>query len=193
MYDAVCLASGGLDSTVCLFLLREQGLEALPVFVNYGQRNERKEWNALVSSCGANKFSDPVYFEFSSFGKIVRSGLTDASLRVLEDAFTPNRNLLFLTLGSAVAKTKGVQNVVVGLLSEPTTIFPDQTDVFLRTAETAISESLGSQIRIHCPLRDMTKKDVVLYARKHRISNYYSCHSGSDEPCGRCIACLEYN
>lgn len=39
MYDAVCLASGGLDSIVCLHLLRKQGIKALPVFINYGQRN----------------------------------------------------------------------------------------------------------------------------------------------------------
>jgi 7-cyano-7-deazaguanine synthase len=173
-------------------MLRESGLDALPVYLNYGQRNHAREWGALEASCKANRFSNPVNFEFPSFGKIIKSGLTDPSLRVAEDAFTPNRNLLFIVLGAAVAKSRGIRSIVIGLLAEPTTIFPDQTDTFLRAAELALIESLGSQIQIHCPLRDMAKQDVVAFARRRGISNYYSCHSGSEIPCGHCIACLEY-
>lgn len=193
MYDAICLSSGGLDSTLCLHLLRERGLNALPVYVNYGQRNHRREWGALVAGCATNRFNDPVCFEFPSFGSIVKSGLTDENLRVKEDAFTPNRNLLFIVLGAAVAHLKGVKNIVVGLLAEPTTIFPDQTEKFLRAAECVLGESLGQDIFIHCPLREMTKQDVVSLAKARGIANFYFCHSGNEEPCGKCIACLEYN
>jgi len=192
MYDAVCLASGGLDSTLCLHLLREQGLQALPVYVNYGQINHSKEWKSLVASCSLNGFHKPIRFEFPSFGLVIRSGLTDRRLRVNEDAFTPTRNLLFLVLGGAVASSKGIKNIVVGLLAERTTIFPDQTDRFLRIAETAVTESIGTQVRIHCPLRDLTKQDVLKLGQAKGITRFYSCHSGTKEPCGKCIACLEY-
>jgi tRNA U34 2-thiouridine synthase MnmA/TrmU len=53
MYDAVCLTSGGLDSMVCLHLLRERGIEALPVFINYGQRNLTREFGALWPAPGS--------------------------------------------------------------------------------------------------------------------------------------------
>jgi 7-cyano-7-deazaguanine synthase len=192
MYDAICLASGGLDSVVCLQLLRESNLAALPVYVNYGHRGHEREWNALTTACKLNHFPSPVRFDFSSFGRIIKSGLTDRKLRVNEDAFTPTRNLLFLVLGAAVASSKGVRNIVIGLLAERTTIFPDQTDRFLRAAEAALSESLGSQIEIHCPLRDLTKKDVLTLASAKGLSNFYYCHSGTKVPCGKCIACLEY-
>ena len=192
MYDAVCLSSGGLDSTLCLHLLRDRGLNALPVYVNYGQRNHVREWGALNAACKFNRFPDPVCFEFSSFGTNIRSGLTDPTLRVNEDAFTPTRNLLFLVLGAAVAGSRGVSNIVVGLLAERTTIFPDQSDRFLRAAEVALTESLGVHIVVHCPLRDMTKRDVVELARSRGISDFYFCHSGTEIPCGKCIACLEY-
>lgn len=192
MYDAVCLASGGLDSTLCLHLLRDRGLNALPVYVNYGQRNHKREWGALEAACAFYKFPKPIHFEFPSFGSIIKSGLTDPTLRVNEDAFTPTRNLLFLVLGAAVASSKGIANIVVGLLAERTTIFPDQSDKFLRAAEEAFTESLGVQMHIHCPLRDMTKQDVVKLAGSKGISGFYSCHSGTETPCGKCIACLEY-
>jgi 7-cyano-7-deazaguanine synthase len=45
---------------------------------------------------------------------------------------------------------------------------------------------------VHCPLRDMTKRDVVELARSRGISDFYFCHSGTEIPCGKCIACLEY-
>jgi 7-cyano-7-deazaguanine synthase len=192
MYDAVCLSSGGLDSTVCLHLLRERGIAALPVYVNYGQINLEREWGALSAACSFHSFPQPVRFDFPSFGRNIRSGLTDASMRVNEDAFTPTRNLLFLVLGGAVASARGVRNIVVGLLSERAAIFPDQTDRFLKAAEIALAEALGAQIEIHCPLRDMTKQDVLAMARARGISDFYSCHSGTEVPCGKCIACLEY-
>jgi 7-cyano-7-deazaguanine synthase len=192
MYDAVCLSSGGLDSTVCLHLLRETGLEALPVYVNYGQRNHSREWASLAAACKANRFAKPVKFNLPSFGEVIRSGLTDRKLRVKEDAFTPTRNLLFLVLAGAVACSKGVNNIVVGLLSERTAIFPDQSERFLRATEAALSESLGVRITIYCPLRDLTKREVVRLARERGVSRFYSCHSGTKRPCGKCIACLEY-
>jgi 7-cyano-7-deazaguanine synthase len=192
MFDAICLASGGLDSTLCLHLLREQNLRALPAYVNYGQRNHDKEWRALSLACETGGFDMPVVFDIAGFGSIIKTGLTDASYRVNEDAFTPNRNLLFLTLASSLAFARGVQNVVIGFLSERTAIFPDQSDVFLRTAQFALSESLGINIYVHCPLREFTKADVVQLAQARGIQSFYSCHLGSDEPCGKCIACLEY-
>jgi 7-cyano-7-deazaguanine synthase len=193
MLDAICLASGGLDSTLCLHLLRERGMNALPVYVNYGQRNHAREWGALVATCTANGFPDPVRFEFPSFGAIIKSGLTDPTLKVNEDAFTPTRNLLFLVLGASVASSKGASNIVIGLLDERSTIFPDQSDQFLRAAELAISEALGVSMQVHSPLRDMTKRDVVDIARQKGISDYYFCHAGTKSPCGKCIACLEYS
>src|ERR1700684_2955304 len=192
MYDDVCLASGGLDSTLCLHLARERGLRALPLYVNYGQRNHKREWGSLSAACVANKFPKPIQFRFSSFGAVIKSGLTDPKLRVNEDAFTPTRNLLFLVLAGALASSKGIGNIIIGLLAERTTIFPDQSDRFLRATELVLTESLGTQVQIHCPLRDLTKRDVVKLARARGISEFYSCLSGTKRPCGKCIACLEY-
>jgi len=192
MYDAICLASGGLDSVVCLHLLRQQNINALPVFINYGQKNHDREFGSLVENARISGLHQPLIVDVSGFGRVVRTGLTDPKKRVLEDAFTPNRNLILLTLAASVAFGKGASSVVLGFLSEATAIFPDQTDRFLRAAEDAISESLGVSITIVCPLRDMTKSDVVRLSKALGIEQSYSCHDGGAEPCGKCIACLEY-
>jgi 7-cyano-7-deazaguanine synthase len=192
MYDVVCLASGGLDSSLCLHLLREHNLRVLPTFVNYGQRGYERELAALSSICKRDGFPAPIEFDVPGFGAVIRSGLTDSGMHVYDDAFTPNRNLFFLILGSALAYSKGVRNLVIGLLAERTTIFPDQTDKFIRASEIAITTSLGATVSVHCPLREFTKSDVVAFAKNRGIEGSYSCHAGEAEPCGRCIACLEY-
>src|SRR5713226_8639642 len=110
MYDAVCLASGGLDSLVCLHLLRRQNIRPLPVFVNYGQKNLDKELGSLIRNTQEQNFGRPVIVDVAGFGKTIRTGLSDPNKKVFEDAFTPNRNLLFLVLGASVAFSKGASS-----------------------------------------------------------------------------------
>src|ERR1700719_1283211 len=151
MPDAICLASGGLDSTLCLHLLKQEGLQVIPLFIDYGQLNSEREFGALKRNCTRHEFAPPIVCKIPGFGELIKSGLTDANKHIKEDAFTPNRNLLFLVMAASVAFSKGTQNLVMGLLSEKSAIFPDQTDEFLNIAQAAISSSLGITMRIHCP------------------------------------------
>ncbi len=191
MFDVVCLSSGGLDSTVCLKLFQRQGLKALPVFINYGQRNHDDEFASLLSNCQLHQFHPPEVFDFSSFGQNIETGLTSPQKHVVDDAFTPNRNLLFLTIAASVAYNRGCMTLALGFLIKDSAIFPDQTDTFLEATESLLSVSLGTKMRIVCPLRDFSKQDVVRVAAEIGIDRHYSCHVGG-KPCGSCIACLEY-
>ncbi len=192
MLSCVCLSSGGLDSLVCMSLLSKQGIEFLPVFVNYGQRNNTREFESLVHGCARVGVGAPLVIDVVGFGSAIRSGLTDDRLDVVADAFTPNRNLQFLLLAASVAYQRGLSKIVLGLLSEATAIFPDQTDEFLKFAQAAISCSLGVSMEVVAPLRNMHKAQVVQVAAGLGIASHYSCHAGGAEPCGKCIACLEY-
>lgn len=188
----VCLHSGGLDSAVCLALLAEQGVTSVPVFLNYGQRALTAEIESFERINRQFGLGRSYVFEFPDFGAHIRTGLTDASQDIVSNAFTPNRNLLFLLLAASVGYQHGISDVVIGLLSAETAIFPDQTDTFLQTAQNALSESLGFDIVVHTPLRAMTKKRVVDLANRLGVRQTYSCHVGGPEPCGECIACKEF-
>lgn len=191
MFDVVCLASGGLDSTVCLKLFQQKGLLALPVFINYGQRNLDDEFGSLAANCLEHQFHPPVVFDFASFGRNIQTGLTSSAKHVVDDAFTPNRNLMFLTIAAGLAYDRGCNTVGLGFLTADSVIFPDQTDRFLTAAEAVLSVSLGVTMKILCPLRDMSKQDVLRVADNIGVNRHYSCHVGG-VPCGQCIACLEY-
>lgn len=188
----VTLVSGGLDSTLVALLAREEGLEQYPLFIDYGQRAKKKELAACRAVLGRLGLPEPKVAELSGFGRLIRSGLTDPSLRVLEDAFTPGRNLLFLLLASTYAFQLGAEAVSIGLLHEDASLFPDQTNAFLRQAEGMVSASMGRSIRVIAPLAAFHKIDVVALAQEKGIVGTYSCHLGNDDACGACIACNEF-
>lgn len=192
MRDAICLASGGLDSTVCLQLMKNQGLEPLPLFINYGQLNYTKEFSALSRNCERIKVRKPIELDFRDFGAKLSTGLTDPSKHIVDDAFTPCRNLMFIVSAAAFGYKLGISKIVMGLLSESTAIFPDQSDQFIRVATEAISMSLGLQFEIVLPLRGLLKAEVVELGKQIGVTDFYSCHAGTDVPCGKCIACNEY-
>lgn len=173
-------------------LANEEGLRQLPLFVDYGQLGRQKE----LAACEANlkKYGLPVprVADLRGYGGLIRSGLTDITKNVFADAFTPCRNLLFLTVGAAYAFQAGFSTVGIGLLDENSSLFPDQTKSFLWDTEIVLSRSLGKPLKIVAPLMTLSKADVVRIAKAKGITATYSCHSGTETPCGVCVACREY-
>lgn len=188
----VSLVSGGLDSTLIGAMAKEEGIEHFPLFIDYGQRAARKEWETCKLVHGALGLPVPTRMDLSGFGHVIASGLTREELDVKNDAFTPGRNLMFLLMGSAYAYQQGASAVAIGLLAEQFSLFPDQKPQFVEQAETTISAAIGRQIKVLTPLIEFGKADVVRLAQAKGITGTYSCHTGNSEPCGRCIACLEF-
>lgn len=188
----VNLVSGGLDSTLVAVMAKEDQIEQFPLFIDYGQRAALREWETCVAVHRSFALPAPVRMDLSGFGRVIASGLTRENLPVREAAFTPGRNLMFLLMGSAYAYQVGASSVAVGLLAEQFSLFPDQRRDFIEQAERAICAAMGVNIKVLTPLMDFGKADVIQLAETRGISGTYSCHTGSMEPCGRCIACLEF-
>lgn len=185
----VALASGGLDSSVMMGLMKLEGIDVLPVHVDYGQRSEAQEWKACQAFCTTVGLKDPVRFELPALGQIP-SGLTNPRIDV-NYAFFPTRNLLLLTIGAAFAYSKNVDTVAIGLIGNA--VFPDQTESFRKQAESAIATSVARNLKVVAPLLLLDKGEVMRLARAAAlpIDLTYSCHVGNVEPCGVCAACRE--
>lgn len=188
----VTLVSGGLDSTLVAKLAQEEGLQIFPLFVDYGQRARDRELAACRVAMKNLGLPEPEIAGLGGFGKLIRSGLTDTSLHIIDDAFTPGRNMLFLLTAAAYAHQKNADAISIGLLHESTSLFPDQTSGFLAEAERMISLCMGRTIKVLAPLSVFTKPDVVALAAEKGISGTYSCHIGDEVPCGNCISCNEF-
>lgn len=185
------LVSGGLDSTLMALLTNEEGVSQIPVFIDYGQRASGREWAACLRVHSKLKLPEPTRVDLSGYGQTIPSGLTNRKMRLVEDAFLPGRNLLFLVTGAAVAFSRGANAVAIGLLNEKSHLFPDQTTKFLSEAEKTIKLGLGAEIRVMAPLKEFTKAVALRLSKEKGIKGTYSCHAGGVKPCGVCVSCLE--
>lgn len=188
----VTLVSGGLDSTVMALLAKEEGLEQFPLFIDFGQLGRERELQACRANFMKHGLPTPRVASLGGYGGLLSSGITDPNKHILDDAFLPCRNLMFLTVGAAYAFQCGVSTLGIGLLDEAYHLFPDQTREFLTNAEALLSQSLDKSVKLVAPLMSFSKADVVKIAKVKGITGTYSCHAGTEKPCGVCIACREY-
>ncbi len=189
----VSLVSGGIDSLTMSKIIVEQGEEILPIFIDYGQLAKDKEWAACQLVFKESGLSAPIRIDLSGYGKLMPTGITDPKKEIRDQAFLPGRNLLFLVVGSSYAHFKGARGVAIGLLTEKSHIFPDQTGRFVVNTNIAVNEALDDDITILTPLINFSKSQVIELAKHYKlpIEKTYSCHSGNDTYCGKCISCLE--
>lgn len=188
----VPLVSGGLDSTVVTALAKESGADIWPLFVDYGQRAAQRERATVHAAMKRLDLRAPKVADMRGYGALIPSGLTDAALDIVSDAFTPGRNALFLLLAGSYAMSIGADAIAIGLLDERYRLFPDQTKSFINGARDFIAGAMGREIDVLAPLMGLAKKDVVALARVRGIAGTYSCHVGDETPCGKCIACREF-
>lgn len=189
---AVVLASGGLDSTLLVRLATEEGYDVFPLFVNYGQIAAQTELNHCVEAMRRHDARKPIVADLKGFGELVPSGLTNSNLDVVERAFTPGRNSLFLLSAASYAATIGAETIMIGLLDERFHLFSDQTLDFLEKAQEFLKLATGQTITIKAPLMVFSKQEIIAMSQAKGIGPTYSCHVGSETPCGVCIACKEF-
>jgi 7-cyano-7-deazaguanine synthase len=189
----VVLTSGGVDSALVCVLSVEAGADVLPLFVDYGQLSASREWIACRRVMDNLDLPIPARMDLSGYGKLIPSGLTNASLRIREDAFLPGRNMLLLAAAAGYARSRGASAIAIGLLSPRDALFPDQTREFLDASQESLRQALGTPLAVVAPLLKMSKGDVLAIANERGISGTYSCHKGGPKPCNKCISCLERN
>lgn len=189
----VTLVSGGIDSLVMCKILDLENQEQFPLFIDYGQLSSEKEWEACRKIFSKSNLPEPTKVSLREYGKLIKSGITDSSKDIYQDAFLPGRNILFIVVAASYAYQKVVRNIAIGLLSEEGHLFPDQTEEFIVNANFALNSAFGDYFTIITPLINFSKKDVIKLARKYSlpINDTYSCHSGEEIYCGKCVACKE--
>lgn len=187
------LVSGGIDSLVMCKMLELEKQKQYPLFIDYGQLASEKEWASCKRVFSKSNLPKPTKICLEEYGKLIKSGITDRSKDIYNDAFLPGRNLLFIVVAASFAYQKGVSKIAIGLLSEKSHLFPDQTEEFIVNLNFALNSAFGNSFTIITPLINFSKKDVIKLAKKYSlpIEDTYSCHYGEDIYCGKCVACKE--
>ena len=132
---AIVLLSGGLDSTTCLAIAKDEGFTPIALSFRYGQRHngELECAAAIARSAGVEHLIADI--DLAAFGG---SALVDESLEVpkhesVDDlsadsvpiTYVPARNTIFLSFAIAVAETRGAHDVFIGVNAVDYSGYPD--------------------------------------------------------------------
>ena len=200
MDSAVCLTSGGQDSTTCLFWSKRHFDRILAIAFDYGQRH-RIELQAARAVCDLAGVPLDI-LKLSVFEQLGGTALLDATTPIRRDSqhhglpntFVPGRNLMFLIAAAAYAYQHGIHDLVIGACETDYSGYPDCRAATMQAMQQTLSLGLDYPIRIHTPLMHLTKAQTVRLAIELKameaMALSHTCYEGRCPPCGSCPACL---
>ncbi|MGD9854488.1 MAG: 7-cyano-7-deazaguanine synthase QueC [Planctomycetaceae bacterium] len=205
---AVILVSGGLDSATVLAIARDQDYDCHALTFDYGQRH-RFELEAARQVCAAVGVRRQIIvpLDLRAFGG---SALT-AHIDVPKDrpeaerdagipiTYVPARNTIFLSVALGWAEVLGAFDIFLGVNAVDYSGYPDCRPEFIAAFEqlanlaTKAGVEGAGRFRIHTPLIDLTKADIIRRGLALGVdySLTHSCYDPDEQgrPCGRCDSC----
>jgi len=199
---AVCLLSGGMDSSTLAYVAKSRGYDILALHLNYGQRTERKELisaKKIASLLNAEAFVEITLDYFAKFGA---SSLTDEKIAVeeydpdrihLPNTYVPFRNANLLSIATSFAESRGAEAIFMGVQSLDYSGYPDCRPQFIEAFQCVID--LGTKdttrITLFTPFINMTKTDILQEGIRLGVPYEYtwSCYRKEDKACGICGSC----
>jgi len=206
MPPAVILLSGGLDSYTAAAMMARDGFDMCALTVLYGQRHAREIESARqVARVLAVRRHLEIPVDLARIGG---SALTDAlsvpkdreiDPREIPSTYVPARNTVLLSLALAWAEVLGAHDIGIGANALDYSGYPDCRPEYLgafeRLAALATRAGVeGARFRIHAPLLQMTKADIIRTGVSLGLDYglTHSCYdpSPAGRACGRCDSCV---
>ncbi len=199
---AVVIFSGGLDSTVLVYYLKNLGYQLVALSFFYGQKHQ-KELKCAELTC--EKLNIPhVFFDISlplkQFGSY--SALLNPDVEMPKEHYTnetqkqtvvPNRNMIMLSFAIGYAETHEIGKVFYAPHKNDYTIYPDCRKEFVYPLSQAAIKATYTGVRVLAPFVNKYKSDLVAIGAKLKVpfEDTFSCYEGKEKPCGRCGTCQE--
>jgi 7-cyano-7-deazaguanine synthase len=194
--NGVLLASGGMDSTTMAYWLLSQGIDFIPLFINYGQHCAETELQTLKEVIPVSKIKEIEIIDVSSVYKksksrfIVPPDLWQDDVQD-EQLYIPYRNTLLLTIGATFAMTVGLTHVYSAFINSNHAKEIDCSNEFFAKMENLISEY--GTVNISMPFRYYSKLEVAKLGIDlgASIGRTFSCQASPTIPCGACTNCVD--
>ncbi len=203
---AVCLLSGGLDSSTCLGVARRDGYECYALSFDYGQRHRVElESAARVAKFFGAREHRVVQIDLRAFGgsaltadiDVPKTGAIGEGIPI---TYVPARNTIFLSFAMAWAEVLECSDVFIGVNAIDYSGYPDCRpefiDAFERMANLATKAGVEgrTRLRIHTPLASLNKAAIVRLGIEVGLDFglTHSCYDpdAAGRPCGGCDSCM---
>lgn len=198
----VVVLSGGIDSTLCLAIAKQEGYNLAALHLNYGQLTEKREEKAFLEICEFYGVDEKIIVDTAFFKQIGGSGLTDNNVIIdnanlenetIPNTYVPFRNGNILAIATSWAEVIGAQSIFIGAVQQDSSGYPDCRKEFFDEFEKAVN--LGTKpetkIQIMTPIINFSKGDIVRRSKKlgSPLHLTWSCYRNSDTACGTCDSC----
>lgn len=205
---AVVLLSGGLDSATALAIAVERGFGPYALTLRYGQRHELE----VEAACRVAEAMQVVRHviaavDLRAFGgsaltgdlEVPKGGQVAADSEDIPVTYVPARNTIFLSMALAWAEALQASDIFIGVNAVDYSGYPDCRPEFLDAFEnlaglgTKAGVGGGRPFRIHAPLIDLTKAEII--RRGLALGVDYgltrSCYDPDESgaACGACDSC----
>lgn len=202
MKKAVCIMSGGMDSTLAAYMMQARGYEVIALHFNYLQRTQNRELQAYLNIISAMDVKTHYEIDLDFFKTIGASALTDKSLEVptsgvekesVPITYVPFRNGIFISIATAIAEKEGAEVLSIGVVEEDSSGYPDCREDYITSMQNSIN--LGTKdetsLTIEMPLVHLKKSEIVKEAVKFAVPLHltWSCYKNEEEACGICDSC----
>jgi len=197
---AICLLSGGIDSSTLAYYLGAQEIDIFPLTIDYGQRHKKEILSAFKIAALLNTELKVINISRNSF-LFKGSALTD-SIEVPHEEYdkktmsltvVPNRNMILLSMAVAYAISIKADMVAYAAHSGDHYLYPDCRPAFVNAMKLAIAASTEDKIKLETPFINKSKSDIVRIGIEHRVpyEHTWSCYQGEKLACGKCGTCRE--
>lgn len=207
MKKSVVLLSGGLDSTVNLYLAAQKSQVLMALTFDYGQRAHAKELHSAARLCQKLNISHQI-LSLPFFTQIGGSSLLNhsqtipsgndvsiddmsVSQKTAKSVWVPNRNGIFLNIAAGFAESLKADWVVPGFNVEEAATFLDNSKNFLQALDHSFSFSTANQVKTHCFTTDLNKTEIVQLGVKLGVEwdLMWPCYHEKEKWCGQCESC----
>ena len=208
--EALVLASGGQDSTTCLYWAVQNFARVHAISFTYGQKHE-------TEVAYAQRICDRLSIDLKVVDLSFMTTLTESALfqgqgnlnaphalsAEVPASFVPYRNLLFFTVAAQWAATLRLRHLVTGVCQTDYSGYADCRDIFVKSAQETLNlatdfSALG--VIIHTPLMWLTKAQEFALAEELGcleviLTDTITCYQGVltqhdfGRGCGECPSC----
>lgn len=196
---AIVLVSGGLDSSVALWIAKSNGWRLYGITFNYHMRNEREieaaEKLAKAAGVEAYRVIELPFLRELRDMEINRENLLTKATDKIDTAYVPGRNAIFYSIAASWAEVLGARWIVGGHHNDDFLRFPDSKPEYFQVLNQAFRMGTilkgPDRYQVVTPLIGMNKTQVVSRALQLNVPVHltWSCYEKSQQPCGQCHAC----
>jgi 7-cyano-7-deazaguanine synthase len=209
MKRAVCLLSGGLDSSTCLALARRDGYSCFALSFDYGQRHKHELDAAarvaahfgaerhMVARIGLNAFGGSALTDAIAVPKARSTAEMGEGIPI---TYVPARNTIFLSFALAWAEVLESSDIFIGVNALDYSGYPDCRPEYIAAYRTManLATKAGvegrTHLEIHTPLIALSKAQIVKLGAELGVpfGLTHSCYDPAPDgtACGQCDACL---